>query len=326
VGGRFYSPDAQAGRPVMIVALGALAPAEARATVAQLVAVRPMLERCGVDLVALASLAGDNAWALADSDLVIFVGDDGGIERLEVEGRPGLLVLDRGWRIVHMGAFEPRTNLLTLIAHLRSQLAPEPARTCSHTAPVLIVPNVLPQGICRTLIRHFESQPHDAGLLAAVDRDRGRIDRLDEDKKLRRDLGLSPGLALHGEVMRVLAERLAPEVKRAFRFEAAFADRILIARYDDSGGYFRRHRDDAAPHTAFRDFAVSINLNTGEYEGGELMFPEYDDHRYSPPAGAAIVFSAALLHEAAPVRRGRRYVALSFLCGAQGEAKRAAAG
>ena len=64
------------------------------------------------------------------------------------------------------------------------------------------------------------------------------------------------------------------------------------------------------------EFAISINLNTEDYEGGELLFPEFDDHRYSPPSGAAIIFSASLLHEAAPVTRGSRYVALSFLCSA----------
>ncbi len=97
----------------------------------------------------------------------------------------------------------------------------------------------------------------------------------------------------------------------------AHADRILVARYDDSGGYFRRHRDNAAPQTAFREFAISINLNTQDYDGGELLFPEFDDHRYSPPARSAIIFSASLLHEAAPVTRGSRYVALSFLCSAR---------
>jgi predicted 2-oxoglutarate/Fe(II)-dependent dioxygenase YbiX len=96
----------------------------------------------------------------------------------------------------------------------------------------------------------------------------------------------------------------------------AFADRILIARYDDTGGYFKRHRDNLSPQTAFRDFAVSMNLNTDDYDGGELRFPEFGDDRYDPPAGSAAIFSASLLHEALPVTRGRRYVALSFLSGA----------
>ncbi len=69
-----------------------------------------------------------------------------------------------------------------------------------------------------------------------------------------------------------------------------------------------------------------MNLNTGEYEGGELLFPEYNDHRYCPPAGGGIIFSASLLHEAAPVTSGRRYVLLTFLHGEAAEARRLAQG
>jgi predicted 2-oxoglutarate/Fe(II)-dependent dioxygenase YbiX len=141
----------------------------------------------------------------------------------------------------------------------------------------------------------------------------GAVHKLDETLKRRRDIELVAGSPPHGEVMDVMARRCVPEIKRAFQKEVGFADRILIARYDDTGGYFRRHRDNALPHTAFREFAVSINLNTHAYEGGALRFPEYDDNGYSAPAGGAMIFSASLLHEAAPVTQGARYVILSFL-------------
>jgi predicted 2-oxoglutarate/Fe(II)-dependent dioxygenase YbiX len=147
--------------------------------------------------------------------------------------------------------------------------------------------------------------------------------RVDLTKKHRQDMELAAGSPLHGAVMELFARRIAPEIKRAFQKDITLADRILIARYDQDGGYFRRHRDDASPQVAFRQFAVSLNLNTDEYEGGDLIFPEYNDHHYRPPAGAAAVFSASLLHEAAPVTRGSRYVLLSFLCGASAPAQAA---
>ena len=43
------------------------------------------------------------------------------------------------------------------------------------------------------------------------------------------------------------------------------------------------------------------------------MFPEYGDYRYKPAAGAAVVFSCSLLHEALPVTRGQRFALLSFM-------------
>ena len=151
--------------------------------------------------------------------------------------------------------------------------------------------------------------------------DTAAVHKLDESLKRRRDIELAAGTPMHAEVMDAMARRCAPEIKRAFQKDVGYADRILIARYDDDGGYFKRHRDNALPHTAFREFAVSINLNTQDYEGGELMFPEFDDSGYSAPAGGAMIFSASLLHEAAPVTRGRRYVALSFLSGATAQAR-----
>jgi predicted 2-oxoglutarate/Fe(II)-dependent dioxygenase YbiX len=55
-----------------------------------------------------------------------------------------------------------------------------------------------------------------------------------------------------------------------------------------------------------------VNLNAEDYEGGHLWFPEFNDHRYSPPTGGGLIFSTALLHEATEVTRGSRYVLLTF--------------
>ena len=58
---------------------------------------------------------------------------------------------------------------------------------------------------------------------------------------------------------------------------------------------------------------MSLNLNTGEYEGGLLRFPEFGSQVYTAPAGGAVVFSCSLLHEATPVTRGKRFAFLPFL-------------
>jgi len=310
--GRFFSGDAQAGRPVILAALGELEPEAAKDAHDRLHALESHIP---VDLVALAPSSAAYAAAFERAkgrDLVIHVQDDSGLERLAVGDRPALMVLDRNWRIVHLGPWDQETDLSALATTLAPQLESEPPRVCASNAPVLIVPNVLSRETCKALIAHFEGSPHRPGLMASV-RDGAPAAKLDEGKKRRRDIELTAETPLHGEIVRVLAQRCAPEIKRAFQFDALYADRILIARYDDTGGYFKRHRDNLTPQTAFRQFAISINLNTDEYEGGELLFPEFNDHRYNPPTGGAIIFSASLLHEAAPVTLGRRYVALSVL-------------
>ena len=86
-----------------------------------------------------------------------------------------------------------------------------------------------------------------------------------------------------------------------------------MACYPAGAGWFRPHRDNTTKGTAHRKFAVTINLNAEDYEGGELRFPEFGDRRYRPPTGGAVVFSCSLLHEALPVTRGERYAFLPFL-------------
>jgi predicted 2-oxoglutarate/Fe(II)-dependent dioxygenase YbiX len=58
---------------------------------------------------------------------------------------------------------------------------------------------------------------------------------------------------------------------------------------------------------------VTINLNAGGYDGGDLRFPEFGGRTYRAPTGGAVVFSCSLLHEATPVTRGTRYAFLPFL-------------
>lgn len=88
---------------------------------------------------------------------------------------------------------------------------------------------------------------------------------------------------------------------------------MVSCYYGTEQGHFCAHRDDTTKGTAHRRFAVSLFLNSGEYRGGELRFPEFGSRSYSAPAGGAVVFSCSLLHEALPVLDGRRYMYLPFL-------------
>jgi predicted 2-oxoglutarate/Fe(II)-dependent dioxygenase YbiX len=187
-----------------------------------------------------------------------------------------------------------------------------------------MLPNLLPPALCRDLVALFDSRPSIDGEVATIDHAGVPQSRVDHAKKWRRDLPISPRDALYPVLRDALLCRCAPEIARAFQAKVTHIDRLLVARYDDTGGWFRRHRDNVGENVAFREFAISVNLNTEEYEGGHLQFPEYNDHRYSPATGAGVIFSASLLHEATPVMRGRRYVLLTFFYGDAAEARRQA--
>jgi predicted 2-oxoglutarate/Fe(II)-dependent dioxygenase YbiX len=111
-----------------------------------------------------------------------------------------------------------------------------------------------------------------------------------------------------------LQRRVVPEIRKAYNFHVTRIERHLIACYDGSvGGHFRPHRDNTSLGTAHRRFAVSINLNAEDYDGGNLRFPEYGPATYRPTTGGAVVFGCSVLHEATPVTRGRRFAFLPFL-------------
>lgn len=179
-------------------------------------------------------------------------------------------------------------------------------------APVLIVPNVFEAGFCQHLMEYYHrngGQP--SGFMRE---ENGRtVGRHDSSFKVRRD-SLIEEDALQKAVNLRLTRRLLPEIQKAFHYKATRIERYLIACYSaEDGGFFRPHRDDTTKGTAHRQFAVTINLNAEDYEGGDLRFPEYGQQTYRAPSGGAVVFSCTLLHEATKVTRGTRYAVLPFL-------------
>jgi peroxiredoxin len=202
---------------------------------------------------------------------------------------------------------------------LTERLAAErrPAALAAHP-PVLIVPEVLSAEDCRRLIRVYETRGnvfvepgHGDDHMASDYKMRipeyGRGDRIDH-WVIDRDTNAF----IDGR----LQARLFPEIRRAFQYRVTRRERMRIGCYTGArGGELHGHRDDSEPISAHRRFATSINLNTEEFAGGELRFPEFGDQRYRPESGAAIVFSCSLLHEALEVTAGTRLVLLAFLFG-----------
>ena len=322
---RYWSFEDQAGRASVLIVAGDTPPADTAALVEAFAAWADAFTERGAALRLLARACAPG-WTTAEPVEGVEMAHVMSPELFEATaGAPCVLVADRAMRLTaRLDARMPQVAVSGALAAL-DLLPAEPARTVCNPAPVLVVPGVLDADACARLIARFEGGDHKKGAVASVDASGGASRRIDEDKKRRRDLELDPAEPLHAEVVAALSDRLAPDIAKAFHVQVAHLDRILLARYDETGGWFRRHRDNGAAHLAYREFAVTLNLNTGAYAGGELLFPEYNDHRHAPPAGGALVFSASLLHEALPVTRGSRYVLLAFLHSDAAEARRLAA-
>lgn len=214
---------------------------------------------------------------------------------------------------------DPEAHAAAVAALLSA--APAPGTSSGGHAPVLVLPRVFEPELCQRLMAFYDAGgAGDSGFMQ--ERDGRTVGVYDYSHKRRSDK-LITDEALQALCRSRIQRRLVPEVARAFQFQATRLERHLVACYEaETGGHFAPHRDNTTSGTAHRRIAVSVVLNSGAFDGGELCFPEYGPSTYSPPAGGAVVFSCSVLHQATRVTRGRRYCYLPFLYGEAADAVR----
>jgi peroxiredoxin len=177
--------------------------------------------------------------------------------------------------------------------------------------PIIVLPQLFEPDFCRKLISVYEAHGGDR---SGVMRELGgkTVGVEDYGFKSRSDYYIGDkGLIL--EIQTRIARRMIPEIAKVHQFQATRMERYIVGCYTaEEGGHFEAHRDNTMKGTAHRRFAATINLND-DYEGGELIFPEYSQRSFKAPAGCAVVFSCSLLHAVSKMTRGRRYAFLPFL-------------
>jgi len=266
------------------------------------------------------TLGESNAARAHDIPFPVLLDSEGTVFRnfgAEARELPTIVVLHPNQHVMAILRTAPAMQVTEALAHVERLAAERQAVLMTHHPPVLVVPDVLSAGECRDLVTIFDTRgqtfiPPGPGIdYIGTDYkmripEYGRADRIDHwivDK--------STENLLH----RRIAQRLLPEIAKAFQYRVTRWERLRIGAYQgERGGELHGHRDNVEP-TPYRRFAMSINLNLDQFEGGELRFPEFGDQRYRPATGAAIVFSSSLLHEALHVTSGRRLVLLAFLFG-----------
>ncbi len=223
-------------------------------------------------------------------------------------------VLDRSQRVLE--TIQGRSELShagRALACLDRMCPPMKAETVTMTAPVLIIPRVLDRDFCQRLIRIWHEDGNTESGTITMGKSGHQAKEIRHDVKRRRDHHVKDP-ALFDEISNAVFTRIAPEVERAFDTRLDRVEEFKIVRYDSEvGGFFRPHRDNTIAEKAQRRFAMTLNLNAEEYEGGDLCFPEFGPNLYRPGTGDAVVFSCSLLHEAMDVTKGKRFTLLSFL-------------
>jgi hypothetical protein len=225
---------------------------------------------------------------------------------------PGIAVLDAARRIAGVFPEAAAEQALSLCRDLFARSAPA---AVGAQAPVLLVPGLFEPALCRRLIEHWNVSEKRADTVSSSAHGDSYASAA---FKKRRDVWIADPALLQILQQRI-GRRAVPEIRKAFNFRVVHGEVMRIGCYDSAdGGYFRAHRDNTTPFTAHRQFAMSVNLNTGEYEGGDVRFPEYGRQHYRPDAGGAVIFSCSLLHEALPVTKGRRFGLFTFLYDEEG--------
>lgn len=217
---------------------------------------------------------------------------------------PIAILVDAAGRVVALLA-KPTPEAVAVLA-MKLYQATRPV-VVEAKAPVLLLERVIESDLCLTLIEYWQ---RNEKLRNTVGSNTGNV--VNADVKRRQDVQLDDA-KLFVEVRDRLVRRVVPAMAQAFHARVNVIEAPLVGCYDAAvGGWFLRHRDNTSRHNAHRQFALTLNLND-DYDGGEVRFPEFGRELYRAVAGGAVVFSCSLLHEVAPVTRGRRFGLFTFL-------------
>ena len=263
--------------------------------------------------------------AAISSPKLFFIADyDGAISAaFGAQEMPRTVVLDPMLRsIADIAWDDPKGHAETVRGVLRSLPAVDDSAGVPMFAPALMVPRVFSFELCDFLVQFYEQQ---GGVESGFQFDiSGKTATLSDHRLKRRSDVPVAAPEIRDLVRGQIVRRVVPEIERYFQFKASRMDRYIIACYDSEvGGHFHRHRDNVNAGAQHRRFALSINLNN-DFEGCDLVFPEFGRKTYRPPEGGALVFSCGALHQVTPVTRGKRYAFLAFLYGEEDVSKREA--
>jgi predicted 2-oxoglutarate/Fe(II)-dependent dioxygenase YbiX len=219
---------------------------------------------------------------------------------------PSVVLVDAAGRVAALLAAPSPEEIAARATELYAASAPVLVQA---KAPVLLLERVFDPAFCKTLMDYWQ---HSSKLANKVASNSGNV--VNAEIKRRQDVQVSDPL-LFVQLRDCVMRRVVPVMEQVYHARINVMEAPLIGCYpSESGGWFRRHKDNTSSATAHRQFACSINLNsTDEYDGGLLNFPEFGRELYAPVGGGALVFSTAMIHEVTPVTRGRRFGVFTFL-------------
>jgi predicted 2-oxoglutarate/Fe(II)-dependent dioxygenase YbiX/peroxiredoxin len=329
VTGGSFDLQATAGRWVVLSFVGSLADPRAMAEVAELGRLSAAFSEdhliIGCVFTGQASdtdSLSDSLGAISSGTLSFLADRDGAVSRsFGAAEMPRTIILDPMLRAVADIAWDVPQGHADMVRNVLQGLPRvDDSAGVPMFAPALMVPRVFSFGICDFLIQFYETQGAvDSGFQFDID---GKTVTL-SDWRLKRRSDVAVGVPEVRELIRDhIVRRLVGPIERYFQFKVTRMDRYVVACYDSAvAAHFHRHRDNINAGAQHRRFALSINLSK-DFEGGDLVFPEFGTKAYRPSEGGALVFSCGALHQVTPVTKGKRYAFLAFMYGEEDAIRR----
>ncbi|MEO1298555.1 MAG: 2OG-Fe(II) oxygenase [Cyanobacteria bacterium J06636_16] len=323
-----YHFDTLAGQPIVLYFFHAPETAEALAVLEDFHRQQARLAQGGTLFVAVGLCAVDAA--ISDrfpnsSNYLLLWDPDGRVRRQcgyeakqtqQAWATLPLWVLDQRLRVNQIFSVSPETVDQAVEGAIAAVniLPAIPSGAAVRQAPVLFIPGVFEPDFCQQLITLLNTHGSTETGVLEEQQDGKSFNVAATSLKRRRDLALEKaGMEWIHQLTERVIRRIKPEIEKAFQYSIGSFERPVVACYDAvNQGFFGRHRDNMTVEGAKRRFAMTINLNTGDYEGGCLQFPEYGDQLFSPAIGEAVIFSCSLMHQVTPVTQGKRYAFLLF--------------
>lgn len=229
---------------------------------------------------------------------------------------PAVYVLDPNQRIAGIRALDDKAAAWANDV-VGAVTFPAEGETIRRMAPVLLIPRILEPEACDWLIDLWHNGQRRTGEVS-LGQSKGNVSSVVKNLKRREDY-IIQDVETQNKIINQMFPRLIPEVEKIFYYSGWGFEAFRVGCYHaEDAGFFGVHRDNKNQTTRNRRYALTVNLNTGDYEGGKLRFPEYGPELFEPPRGGAVLFSCSMLHEVVPVTAGRRFTLLSFLVDRQG--------
>ena len=207
------------------------------------------------------------------------------------EAKFGVFLCDRNLKLIN-------ACVGNSFAELIAQIPPQSTLAVRNIpAPLLIVPDVISETLAQRLIAYLDNNQDKAEINSGSYKSRAHI---------------HPPMDLELELDNKLSKSMLPEIRKVFYSDISHRETYKVCCYDSQvGGTFGRHRDTIVPHL-HRRYAMTLILND-DFEGGGVMFPEYNETIVHAPKYSAIIFPGSLYHQVKEIGKGKRYVVVSFL-------------